>query len=74
MLSCAFGGSLHQRISLKNLQSDSDPYKHQPFCTCVRTTDLLLQDMYTRVLLLIYLKEILQFLTSSGLESYGLEM
>ena len=42
-------------------------YKHEHFCTCVRNSDLLSQDIYTRVLLLMYPKKILQFLTNSGI-------
>ena len=72
MFSCAFGGVFLPKKNLWRIYSLTKiHYKHELFCTCVRNSDLLSQDIYTRVLLLMYAKKILQFLTNSGIIAWG---
>lgn len=72
MFSCAFGGFFLPKKNLWRIYSLTKiHYKHELFCTCVRNSDLLSQDIYTRVLLLMYAKKILQFLTNSGIIAWG---
>lgn len=68
MFSCAFGGVFYPKKIFERIYSLTKiHYKHEHFCTCVRNSDRLSQDIYTGVLLLMYPKKILQFLTNSGI-------